>query len=198
MIGSTRFVRLALGCSALLMVSGCVSSPPTHYIALNSTIASGGTIDVGGPPIQLGHIEIPIALDRPYLVRRTGPNTRKVSDTARWIAPLDGQIHELLANDLVNRLGTEQFVGGASDSTETRVLTVSINRFSANMDNVVLLAADWRVMSGDSAVSSPSGHVEITVRAESGQGGAVAAAMSRALDLFAMRIVTALKTKTDA
>ncbi|NNC24128.1 membrane integrity-associated transporter subunit PqiC [Salinisphaera sp. USBA-960] len=189
-----QLIRPALIVSGTLLLAGCAGSPPTQFIALNVTSSSGPTTDIGQPALALGHVELASALDRPYLVRETGANTRKVSTTARWIAPLDQQVHQTLGRDLANRLGSKQYAGTVSSSDTERILSVSIDRFIADANNVVHLTADWHVGAAD-AERRRSGHAQLTIKAESHTPGNIAAAMSHALGQLSTRIVAMLQRK---
>ncbi|GEM_PF-3538095 len=190
-----RLCIAALFSSVLVMLAGCPSSPPAQFIALNSTNQPGARINIGQPPLRLGRIQLDSALDRPYLVRQTGPNTRNISQTVRWISPLDQQIHQTLGNDLADQIGPNQFISSDTDNVKARVLTLSIERFSANSHNVVHLVADWHIMPPDSTnhTSTGSNHNDVMIKAKSGAPADIAAAMSRAVGQLAKRIATDLK-----
>jgi uncharacterized lipoprotein YmbA len=178
-------------------LSGCASSP-TQFIILDSVAPQSAPKSISGAPLRLGRIHMPSGLDQPYLVTASGPNTREVSDTIRWISPLANIVRDALKTDLSTRLKTEDWVGDTSASSQgqPRDLTLTIESFMADTDNQVRLAAHWRVSAPrNTATATPqSGRADIRTDAKSGTAGDIAAAMSRALAQLSSQIIMQLQS----
>lgn len=187
-------IRIAACCLAL---AGCASGPPAQYVTLNPVAPAGAPAALSGGPLQLGQVNLPDALDRPYLVSATGPNTRNVSSTIRWITPLDKLVRDTLAHDLAKRLNATALVKTAAHGDQpTRVLNISILSFMPDSSNQVQLQARWQVKA-DYGGTSASGRTQLTVAANSGSAGDIAAAMSQALAQLTTQIVTRLGVAPD-
>lgn len=189
------FALVAL--TACVGLSGCASSPPARFISLAPVAAGSSPVALSGPPIRLGRVHLPSALDQPYLVTATGPNTRDVSNTVRWIAPLDKLVHSTLKKDLEKRLKPEAWSEQPSYTArdQARVLNVTIDSFIAHAGNRIRLDAHWQLAgAGGDAKTAQTGKARIQSDAQGASGGHVAAAMSEALAKLSARIIQQLQT----
>jgi hypothetical protein len=181
-------MRLWTALAALALLGGC-SSPKTQFFTLvPAPPTHAADPAVAGPPLIVGHVSLPGALDRTSLVTR-GPGTAvSVSDNERWAAPLDELVRRTLTDDLRNRLGPGGDVlapGDPSPLGGVRRVVLTVQRFSADSDGRVVLEADWTLATGNPPKAGPIHHVHAAEDAGSTSGGAIAAAMSRALGVVA-------------
>lgn len=185
-------MRWLLVTPVLLLLAGCGMGPKTRFYALVPVppAAPAAAFGVPGRPLEVGDIALPAELDRASLVLN-GPGTAvSVSNDEQWAAPLGGMIRATLTADLRRRLGAARVVA-PSDPTPpggVRMVVVTLDRFSTDTAGRVVLEADWALTQGHPPKPGPIRHIRITEDAGSTEGGAVAAAMSRALGRLADRI----------
>jgi len=99
-------IRVCTGALALL-VAGCGSSPATRYYTLTPVRPPGKTVD-SGEPIRIGRVNILARLDRDSLVERSGSGALKIIDSDRWAGPLDAMIRSTVAEELRDRLSSDE------------------------------------------------------------------------------------------
>lgn len=181
--------------AALLLaiaLAACGSSPKTRFYSLVPVAPATQVtrLDARGPPIQVGHVELPSTLDRTALVIEGSDAQVIVSDQDRWAAPLDTLVRQALSDDLRARLGTTAVLapGDPALSGKVHELLVVFQRFSADSAGRVVLDADWTLGSGIPPRPALLHHARIEENGGSSQGGPVATAMSRALGRLADQI----------
>ena len=129
---SGRVLRVA---AALMLLSGCASSPPSRFYTLSDTPAPGGTT-AGAGQVVIGSVSIPGEIDRPEIVRRIGPNQLSVAGSDRWAAPLEDIIRRVLIDDVARRAP-----GGVAE--QQRLVSVDIHEFYGDAGCNVTLRAVW-------------------------------------------------------
>lgn len=184
-----------LGACGLL---SCGASPPTRYFTLEAVApsAASGAAQIGhaaaGVPVRLQSVSIPPELDRPELVRRSGPYRVSIDDLERWAAPLDDQIRRVLSDDLAARLPPLLVADPSETATAKprRLLFVAISDFSVDESCAATLYADWtlRGPQGDEV----RGSERVQLPAAGSCTTAVPAAMSHALAVLADRLAAVI------
>ncbi|MBN8926257.1 MAG: membrane integrity-associated transporter subunit PqiC [Rhodospirillales bacterium] len=180
----------------VLLLAACGSSPQSQFFTLTPVPPAGAAASPqgaatpapaakAGPPLQVGRIGIPGALDRVSLVTRGDGPRMEVSDRARWIAPLDELIRRALTADLRQRMGADRVLapGDPTPRAGARQVAVNFQQFSADAAGHVVMEADWLVGAPDArhVTSTP-----ITIQLDAGPGPeAMAAGMSQALGRLA-------------
>jgi uncharacterized protein len=183
---------ILLGCCALF---GCGSSPPTRFYILDeiapSTPAPTATAS-NLIPVRVEPVAIAPELDRPELVTRSGPNRVHVAGSERWVAPLSEQIRRVLSDDLSARLPPGQVADPNEANTKEprRLLTIAIDEFYGDESCAVSLRASWSLSNPQTASQHGTEHVQVPPSAPCGDESP--AAMSRALGVFADRLVAAI------
>ena len=184
--------------SACGLLGACGSSPPMRFYTL-SMIAPAASAEASSPadaiPVRLEAVAIPAELNRLELVYHSGPNRVQVSDSDRWIAPLDEQIRRILSDDLSARLPS----GMVADPNEPasgdarRRLSIAIARLEANESCAVSLYASWSLRGARTdAVRRGMEHIEVP--AGTPCPASLADAMSRALALLADRLAATIQS----
>jgi uncharacterized protein len=175
--------------AALVLLGGCGSSPKTQFYTLVPMPPGGqaATVTQSGPPLVVGHVELPGTLDRAALVTKGVGPAISVSSDERWAAPLDELVRRTSTADLRARLGATAVLapGDPSPPGGVRRVVLTVQRFSADGSGKVVLEADWTLAAGNPPKAGTIRHVRIAENAGSAQGGAVASAMSRALEVLA-------------
>src|SRR4029450_3136109 len=85
---------------------GCASSPPPKFYTLSRTPAPGappGTLSV-----VVGPVTIPAVVDQPQIVVSVTPNQVAMEEFNRWASPLADNISRVVAENLVDLLGTSR------------------------------------------------------------------------------------------
>jgi hypothetical protein len=181
----------------LLALAGCGSSPKTQFYTLLPVASAheASSRGISGPPLQVGHVQLPATLDRDALVIQGAGAQVIVSDTDRWAAPLDELVQRALSADLRARLGTAAVLapGDPTPAGGARELSVVVQRFDADSAGRVVLEADWMLGAGNPAKPGAIRHESIQEDAGSNNGGAIAAAMSGAVGKLADGIAGAVR-----
>lgn len=169
-----RVLRVA---AALMVLSGCASSPPTRFYTLSDTPASGGaTAGVG--QVVIGSVSIPGEIDRPEVVRKVGPNQLSVAGSDRWAAPLEDIIRRVLIDDIARR-------APGSAAQQQRVVSVDIHEFYGDAGCNVTLRGVWTLKQAGVQPASE----EISVPSSGACPATLPATMSIALGQLSDRII---------
>jgi len=106
-------------CGALAaLLSGCGSSPPLRYYALEVvTPAAHSTPWLSATLIHVRHISLPPEMDHRGLTHHQGPTQLTISDAQQWSAPLGDLIQATLTRDLGERLGFDHVLAPAAQPT---------------------------------------------------------------------------------
>jgi len=177
-----------------IFFTGCATTGPTKFYALNSVEnrrEAGAGRDIS---VEVGPVEIPDYLDRPYLVTRSGRNELMISDFHKWAGSLKDDISRVLAEDLSAQLSTDNvfiYPWLQSPAADYRV-RIKINHFEGIPGDRVELQAYWSLY-GENGTSllrqNSSSFYEET-------GGntyaAIVSAMSRAIGKLSEEIAGAI------
>jgi len=112
-----------------LALAACASKP-TQFHTLDPSPPAGAV--AGGSmalPIQVDSVTLPPELDRPELVRRSGPGNLDVADIDRWAGPLD-QRTALRREEHIDIPAASADIGGTV-SGMSRALGVLADRIAA-------------------------------------------------------------------
>lgn len=191
------FLATALLAAALC---GCGTSPPTRFITLGVVESQGRHTRLSGTPVGVGHVTLPVALQRQALVVRQGDNRLEVFGTVRWAGPFSVMIRRTLAQNLAARLpqGMVILPGHPNPERPMRLFIVTFQTFSASASGVVTLKAHWTLVEADSGDELFTRETRITIDANANHAGEIAQAMSRALARLAERMVSALINKAPS
>ncbi|HTH73877.1 MAG TPA: PqiC family protein [Trinickia sp.] len=179
-------------------LSGCGHSPPTRYFSLDAVPASAPLATAGMPPVQLGAVRVPAALDRPEVVAQDGEHRLTVRDTDRWGAPLGQMMRRALAQDLLARLPAGTFVlpdAPAPDGVRGIVVTVLDLRANTKASGRLTLEGSWTLTAGHPAKAVTTQAVSLSEPMSSGDSAAIADALSRVLGQLADRIAVSLQAQ---
>lgn len=182
-------IRRLLSLGLVLLLSACGGASPTQFYTLAPIAAADPSAARPGLIVTIGQVALPPALDRDSFVTQVGPEQLDVSSQNRWAAPLDGIIRRVLAADLKSRMAGATVLAPGDPVPAGHVLTVDVNvrQFIGDRDGRVTLEADW--LTHGARETRP---VSLTRQAQSGQSGAIAAAMSALLAEFSDHIAAGL------
>lgn len=189
------------------LLAGCAGSDTTRFYALSAEAPSGAAVSSGAAaslsaPLSVGlsPVSLPKYLDRPQLVTRPEANAVKLNEFDKWSEPLDELFRRTLAADLRHLLATDRvyLMPVRRAVPIERIVDIQINRFEAEADGAVVLAAQWQVYGKDGtelAAQRSSTVREPVVKSSSPvklRHEAIVAAMSRAVATLAQEIAAAL------
>ncbi len=151
--GARWFMGLLLGGGCVVASAGCGTSPASRFYTLSPTVRSDGVMTATVQPIALviRSVQLPMEVDRPQIVTRTGENTLQLAEFDRWASPLRDSIPQLIADNLSALLQTDRVAvypsrpGGSADGE----VLVQITRFEGRLGGACALDAQWRVVSND-------------------------------------------------
>ena len=132
---ASRAAAAAPVIAALALIGGCASSPASRFYTLSPTPPEA-TPPAGAGSMSINRVTIPGEIDRPEIVRRTGPNQLSIAEWDRWAAPLDETIRRVLSDDIENRVPNP--VPGQQSS-----VSVDIHEFFGDGACNVTLRAVW-------------------------------------------------------
>lgn len=187
--------RLAGGAVLAALLTGCISSgPQSRFFTLEPVAAAARVTDVGGPPIGIGSVDLPPALDRHAMVVYRSSHSVTLREFERWAAPFDSMVPRVLGFDLASRLPADFIVlpGAPKPDGPMRSLDVVVETFAAGPDNEVTLDAEWTLGAADDNGTPLSRREHVVVPLSSLQADAIATAMSAALGQLADRIAAGL------
>jgi uncharacterized lipoprotein YmbA len=130
----------------LFFIAGCASTPQPRFYALSATPASSAA--ASSVSVSVGPVSVPAALDRPQIVLSTGPNEVRLDDLNRWAAPLQDNLAEIIAQNLLGLLGTPNvslFPKMPAADAQYRV-AVEVQRFESVAGTAAVLEATWTVL----------------------------------------------------
>src|SRR5258708_22061623 len=135
---------LAAGFFVFLM--GCASTPEPRFYALSATPAPSSASSALS--VSVGPVSVPAALDRPQIVVSTSPNQVRLDELNRWAAPLQDNLAEVIAQNLLGLLGTPRvsaFPKMPAADAQYRV-AVEVQRFESAPGTAAVLDATWTVL----------------------------------------------------
>ncbi|HYZ34179.1 MAG TPA: PqiC family protein [Crenalkalicoccus sp.] len=182
--GGRRTLLLAL------LGTGCARSPSPTYFTLAPV---PGTPRPGGPRgVALRRPGLPAYLDRPEIMRATGPYRLDMVPGAVWAAPFADMVARVLAEDLGQRLpGTGVYTEGSGlGDSAPATLVLDLQRFDADAGGRVTLDAQAGLRTGRGRRDRG---ITVDAMARGPTTDDLVAAMSEALGLLADQLATLLR-----
>ncbi|HTX04335.1 MAG TPA: PqiC family protein [Steroidobacteraceae bacterium] len=177
---------------ALLMLTACASSPPTHFYALDPVEAGAGPHDVAGAPVKIDAVHIPPALDRSSMVRGESGNQLDISSQDRWAGDLGEMIRRVLTQDLAERLPSGMVIAPESPAPpNARGIVVDILTFQPQAAGDVVLDAEWTLLQGTQSNVVRRRFVHLTASAAAsaqGEAGAMSTLLGELADSLATNL----------
>jgi len=131
-----------------IALSGCGSSPPVHYHALNSSAPPQAT-GSARMLVEILPVAVPERLNREEMVLSSASGQIDVRDGDHWAAPLSDEVRQLLSDALWERLQASDtyrapVAPSASGLAQYR-LALRIERFEALPGHAALVQGSWTV-----------------------------------------------------
>jgi uncharacterized lipoprotein YmbA len=190
-----RFVSPALVLATLL--AGCASSPPPKFYTLSRTPAPGAA--PSALSVMVGPVTVPAVVDQPQIVVTVNPNQVALEEFNRWASPLADNISRVVAENLVDLLGTARvslFQQALNVDADYRV-AIEVQSFESAPGDAATLNAAWvvrRMRDGKSETGRTAAREATTDKSFD----ALAAAHSRALSRLSQDVAGAVRTLSRA
>jgi uncharacterized lipoprotein YmbA len=194
---TSRFVSPAALCIAVALVVACASAPPPKFYTLSRTPAPGAAPSTLS--VMVGPVTIPAIVDQPQIVVSTGPNQVTLEEYNRWASPLANNISRVVAENLMDLLGTSRvslFQQALNVDPEYRA-AIEVQSFDSAPGEAATLNAMWvvrRMRDG----KAETGRTAVREAMTDKSFEALAAAHSRALSRLSQDIASGINALARA
>jgi uncharacterized protein len=177
----------------LLLMVACASTPPPRLYVLGDPAepAQAMKVQSGRPVVRLLPVTVPEYLDTREIMHRDRSNEVTASSTGLWAERLSVGVTDALAASLATHLPDVVIVTGQPDVPPSRQIMVDVQQFEIGADGRCLLTARWDYVSGNGGKVLRRESDSLVEQAAQAGDASVAAAMTRAINRLAMRIVAA-------
>ena len=187
-----RLVTITTLCALATLATSCASTPASRFYTLSAT--SGPAATSAKLSVAVGPVSVPAVVDRPQIVVDIGPNQVRLEEFHRWAAPLQNNIARVVADNLVQMLGTPRVTLSAqslSADADYRA-AIEVQSFQSVPGEAAIVDAVWtvrRIKDGKTELG------RTTVRETLQEKGydVLAAAHSRALARLSQDIAAAVR-----
>jgi uncharacterized protein len=179
-------MRRAVAIAGLLLLAGCAGGPaPRIYVLGDPPPTDAGVWSQAGKPVvQVLPVAVPDYLDTREMLVRNGRNEVAPNPNGRWAERLSVGLTRALATALGTRLPQAVVTDNVPVVPPARRVVVTVAAFEISPAGRCQLDARWAITApGGKDVRSARG--SFVEEAGSGDGAAVAAAMTRAVDRMA-------------
>ncbi|WP_242475374.1 PqiC family protein [Thiohalocapsa halophila] len=145
-----RFLRWSLAFTAMLLLAGCATTPPSSFYTLTplpQAAGRAGDLGAGSIAVGLGPVTFPQFLDRPQIVTRDGANRLVVDEFHRWGGTVQDDFLRVWGENLAYLLGGSRVALFPSESRmplDYRVLA-QVLAFEGAADGNAVLRVRWSV-----------------------------------------------------
>ena len=171
-----RLVTIVAVLTFVTFVAGCASTPPSRFYTLSA--ASGPAAPSSNLSIAVGPVTVPAVVDRPQIVVNVGPNQVRVEEFNRWAAPLQNNIARVVADNLVQMLGTPLVTLSSGDADYRAA--IEVQSFQSAPGEAAILDAVWSVRRAKDG-KAETGRTTVRETVQEKSYDALAAAHSRAV-----------------
>lgn len=197
------FIRFPGAVVLFVIMAGCGASPQIHFYTLSSSPSlidvdrdqSSANLSIGIRPIT-----VPLAVDRPQFVLRTGPNRVVLAEEHRWAGSLRNEIQRVIAENLSQLLDAKRVYSYPQSLSQIADISVfvDVQRFDSAPGETATIDALWTVRRGVNTLRSGRVLAKETVNTTSYEE--MAAAHSRALLTISREIASSIRAAapTDA
>jgi uncharacterized lipoprotein YmbA len=192
-----RIVSSAALCAIAVLVAACASAPPSRFYTLSRTATPGAAPATFS--VVVGPVAIPAVVDLPQIVVSTGPNQVTLEEYNRWASPLANNISRVVAENLVDLLGTHRvslFQQSIPVDGDFRV-AIEVQTFDSAPGDAATLNAVWVVRRARDG-KSDTGRTTVREATADKSYEALAAAHSRAVYRMSQDIAGAVRALSRA
>jgi len=202
MLRRSRLLLTVLCASSFLGLPACGSSPTARFYTLTSLPGEAASSMVEMPDRQgilaVGPVEIADYLDRPQIVRRSGPTVLSPLEFDRWAGSLRGDVTRVLVDNLTLLLVPDGMVVVPWEETarHDRRLGLSVNRFELMENGSVMLRSHWMLHGREKGELLEAGTMVLVEAVSGREAEDQVEAMSRALGELSRRIAVKVKAQS--
>jgi uncharacterized lipoprotein YmbA len=146
---ATRPVLVPLS-AVLLVLGGCLGTPPTRFYLLPALtdVSSPAAMGERALTIGVGPVTLPPYLDRPQIVTRASRAQLHLAELDQWAASLQDTVARVLAENLSLLLPTARVVLHPWSRTTVidRQVLLEVTRFDRTMGGEAVLVARWSLV----------------------------------------------------
>lgn len=187
-------IKRLLLLSAVVLLAGCATTPPSRFYLLTPKAALPGGSKVSNLVVGVGPVRLVDYLERPQIVARDSANQLRIEEFDRWGGTLETNITWVMAENLSQVLSTDAVVTFPWERAVVPdyQVAIDIRRFDPAPDNQVLLSVQWRILGDEGRKLYAIEKSEFSEAMEGSGFASQVAAQSRALarlsDAVAARI----------
>jgi uncharacterized lipoprotein YmbA len=196
-----KFALIAALFTVAAIAAGC-ATPPPHFYTL-SPAATQAAIPAAGAGSRLavvvGPVSVPAVVDIPQIVVSSGSNQVMIDEYNRWASPLQDNIANVVAENLVTMLGTPRvsiFQQSLSADADYRV-AIEVQSFESAPGEAATLNAIWTVRRTKDG-KAVTGRTTVRQAVQDKTYDALVAAHSRALARMSEEIAEAIRNQDRA
>lgn len=154
-----RYFQAAACFIPLSQLLAACATPPEHLYTLEAASAQNGQQFIPDRPTVLVElVTLPELIDRPQLLVRKGEYTIEVNEQQRWATPLKESLPRVIATELGQRIGKQNFLAASSSviAAPEAYLLIEIASFDISPDGASIVA-HWAYRQTDTHLKSIEG-----------------------------------------
>lgn len=190
-----KFAVVAFMFTVAAVAAGC-ATPPSHFYTLSPAAAQPATSAgaASGLAVVVGPVSVPAIVDVPQIVVTSGSNQVTIDEYNRWASPLQSNIANVVAENLVTMLGTPRvsiFQQSLNADADYRV-AIEVQSFESAPGEAATLNAIWTVRRTKDG-KAVTGRTVVRQGVQEKSYAALVAAHSRALARMSEEIAEAIR-----
>jgi uncharacterized protein len=170
---------------------GC-ATPASRFYTLSASPSPTPAAMVSDLSVAVGPVTVPVTVDRPQIVVSVSSNQVWLDELNRWASPLANNIARVVAENLVNMLGTPHVMLSPQTLTVDYRTAIEVQRFESAPGEAATLDAVWTV-SRDADGRTRTGRTTARETAPDKSYDALTAAHSRAVARLSRDIADAVR-----
>ena len=132
-----------------LSIAACTKSPlqiEYHYLSVET---KPNSLNTTAPlPLLIGPIQTGAFLNQGPIVKQYSSHSTDLLEQQQWAGNLDEMLSQVLIQNLINTLGSEEVYPYPENSSNTGIrLSVNFFHFEENSDGKAYLEARWKIIS---------------------------------------------------
>lgn len=191
---SIKLLKMSILLSGLsFIVSGCISSTPTHYYVLQPTQSKADKTQMATPKdllIGIGPVELPKLLNRSHIVTMLENGNVQVAEFHQWGEPLNANVTRVLASNIKALRSSDVirlYPWGAFGTVDYRV-ALNFLQFDSTPGRSITVEVDWAIMNEKDHKIMKNGHTLIKQSLEHHSYSHSVEALSKALEQLSQEI----------
>ena len=196
-----KFALIAALFTVAAVAAGC-ATPPSHFYTLSPATTQPAIPSPGaasGLAVVVGPVSVPAVVDIPQIVVSSGSNEVTLDEYNRWASPLQNNIANVVAENLVTMLGTPRvsiFQQSLNAEGDYRV-AIEVQGFESAPGEAATLNAIWTVRRTKDG-QAVTGRTKVRQAVQDKSYDALVAAHSRALARMSEEIAEAIRKQDRA